>query len=52
MKLFGRVNKEQNLIFKWQALHSDDVHICVFKYSEIHIIYISYVGYGSAFCGH
>jgi hypothetical protein len=42
-RLFVRINKEQNVIFKWQALHSEDAHICVYKYSEIHIIYISYV---------
>jgi len=42
-RLFVRINKEQNVIFKWQALHSQDVRICIFKYSEIHIAYISYV---------
>lgn len=39
-RLYVRINKEQNVIFKWQALHSEDVHICVFKYTEIHILYI------------
>jgi len=43
-RLFVRINKEQNVIFKWKALHSQDVHIFVFKYGEIHILYI-YISY-------
>lgn len=39
-RLFVRINKEQHVFFKWQALHSQDVHICIFKYGEIHILYI------------